>query len=787
MNQDFLNTNFVWTKDWSEEDELVPRIVCFRKKQFLEKVPNDTKLKISADSRYKLYVNGDFVTEGPQKGSRDKWFYDTVDISEWLKTGENVVAFEVLRYPNDFSNRNMSLYRTEYPCLYAEDESDGTWSAKNGYRSKVNRSRNIVGEKWNPAPIHVSEETAGVFEFSEALFVDFDDEAWDSVVPYSIISIPRAQSPFFLREREIPSMVHTPQIFNKALCLRNLDDNALIYDATRLKQWDKLLMGKDNISIEPHHKEVVEISADTLKVGYPLFSFVSGKNAKIKILCSECYSGQLKPNGGATFDNLPIKTDRTDFVNGQLHGNEDVYTVGGFGTNERNESYEPFWIRTFRFIRLEISTENEPLIIKKVNYRTAEYPLDVKTSIECSDESFYKIWDISLRSLKRCMLETYVDCPFYEQLQYIQDARSEALFTYMVSADDRLARQCMDALKDAQRSDGLLPACAPSVWDNVIPGFSIYYILMVHDHMMYFGDRDFVKQHLFAVEKILDFFHRRLMDNGMVGHIGGPIVREPYWSFVDWCVQWNTLGGCPPAATKGTGAVTMESLLYLYGLQKAVEMEKFVQNPYLTEVYEDRANRLKVSIRENAIGEGIDGNSLVQDGPGIDEYSQHPQVFAILTGVVSPEEGKVMLSAALDNATIPRCSVAMHPYLFRALEIVDMYDKTDKCFDTWRDMVKNHLSTCVENDTDARSDCHAWGAAILYELPAVYLGVRPAAPGYSKISIHPVKGHLKHCKGSVITPRGMVSVQWYLDERGEMHLDYEIPEGTAIAKENQII
>ncbi|WP_291224501.1 hypothetical protein [Gemmiger sp.] len=45
-------------------------------------------------------------------------------------------------------------------------------------------------------------------------------------------------------------------------------------------------------------------------------------------------------------------------------------------------------------------------------------------------------------------------------------------------------------------------------------------------------------------------------------------------------------------------------------------------------------------------------------------------------------------------------------------------------------MVENHLTTCVENDTDTRSDCHAWGALLCYELPAVILGVRPAAPGF---------------------------------------------------------
>lgn len=120
-----------------------------------------------------------------------------------------------------------------------------------------------------------------------------------------------------------------------------------------------------------------------------------------------------------------------------------------------------------------------------------------------------------------------------------------------ISADDRLARQAMEAFRRSQRPDGLINADTPTVKSNVIPAFSIYYLLMVHDHMMYLGDKALVKRHLPAIDGILGFFDRNLSEQGLVGKSGSPIMRHRYWSFIDWAGVWDS--GVPAATGKGSG------------------------------------------------------------------------------------------------------------------------------------------------------------------------------------------------------------------------------------------
>jgi len=764
MDREMLKTDLVWTPDWTQNDELEPMTVYFRRSFFLEEVRADQHfISISADSRYKLYVNGSFVQEGPQKAiSLSEWFRDRADISSFLREGENVIAAEVRRYPAarpGVLNFNASLLRTETPMFYLKDETPvkESISARNGWKCWIDRGRRIVSEKPQSGPVSVQAPENILADWSLAWWKEpgYDDRSWQDVQVRTIMDGIFAAAPYKMRDRTIPPMRHELKRFVGVTAVRSGDAKHLI------PAYEKMLLRDRPVCVPAHTEQIVEITAGEETCGYLLYAFEGGAGSAVSTLWSECYAYPKPdvPNGlGGTSSQPPEKGDRTDHVNGDLLGVTSTYHVSGYGTEERPEKYEPFWFSTFRFIRLAIRTEEEPLTIRSFRYRETGYPLDVKTAFDIPDPEIQQIWDISVRTLRRCMNETYMDCPFYEQLQYLMDSRSEILYTYAISADDRLARQAMEAFRLSQRPDGLLSSTAPSRYYGVIPGFSIYYILMLHDHMMYFGDRELVRRSLPCMDQILSFFGRHLNQEGLVERIGGMLLLHPFWSFIDWAEGWN--GGIPPVS----GNITMESLLYLYGLQKAAELADYAERMEAAAEYRSRAEQLSSAVLRTCSGIKTDADGstvrLIQDSAGEEKYSVHCQAFAVLTGLVPAEEGANMLRFALENPDITKPSVAFQPYVFEALDQCGAYEMTKSLWNPWRKMLSNHLTTCVENDTDARSDCHAWGSLMCYELPAVLLGVRPAAPGCEKLYVRPRTDMIKAAAAKVITPKGAVSVQW---------------------------
>src|SRR5690606_6434955 len=72
--------------------------VNFRREFNLETKPSQFIISVSADNKYVLYVNGNLVARGPQLSDIRHWRYESIDISSFLRAGENVIAAEVVNF-----------------------------------------------------------------------------------------------------------------------------------------------------------------------------------------------------------------------------------------------------------------------------------------------------------------------------------------------------------------------------------------------------------------------------------------------------------------------------------------------------------------------------------------------------------------------------------------------------------------------------------------------------------------------------------------------------------------
>ena len=227
-----------------------------------------------------------------------------------------------------------------------------------------------------------------------------------------------------------------------------------------------------------------------------------------------------------------------------------------------NRLFRPLWFRTYRYIKLDIETKDEPLVLHDLYGMYTGYPFKENASFDCDLDFMKQIWETGWRTARLCAHETYFDCPYYEQLQYVGDTRIQALISLYVDGDDRLMRKAIKMYDYSRSYEGITTSRYPSRVPQYIPPFSLYWINMVHDYWMYRDDPAFVRNCISGVKTILEWFADKVdKETGMLGAI-------PHWNFVDWPTQWpwskdKPTGGVPPGGmTGGSSILTLQLAIH---------------------------------------------------------------------------------------------------------------------------------------------------------------------------------------------------------------------------------
>ena len=588
-------------------------------------------VNVSCDTDYTLYVNGTFAASNQYGDFEHYKIYDTLDITEHLKIGENRI--DILVYYCGVDN---SRYRKASAGLIYEIVSNGKILSFSDEKILSRKSPAYVSGKCLP----VSGQLGFTFEYDATKECDGGFEPSVSV---------EKRCTFY------------PRPVSKGVLLQRHAVKSLIeYSDTHF---------------------LIDLGEEV--VGLPTLDIFSETEQKITVAWGEHIDdGCVRKTIGSRNFYYEYKTRRgeNNFTNYMLR-------LGG------------------RY--LEVFAE-EPI---KVNYvgiipqiiEVVEAPCDI------SDPTDRRIYDICVNTLRRCMMEHYVDCPWREQALYAFDSRNQMLCGYYAFKDGNAeyARANLKLMGEDRRADGLLSICYPCGVPLAIPSFSLYYVMAMREYIEHTGDVSLALEYTDKMKGILEEFFANIRE-GLVYTFEGKQI----WNFYDWS-EYSS--GHLGRGEDGHPDLVL-NCLFVLALKNFKAICAHTNTDY---PYGEKAEELSAKIRETFYTD----KKLFTMNVGKEEYTALGNSLAVLAEIVTGKDAEALCDRIFSGELV-ESSLSMKILTYQALMNTD----TDK----YREFIlseirKNYTkmldagSTTVWETIDgssafrnAGSLCHGWSAVPIW-------------------------------------------------------------------------
>lgn len=701
----------------------------FRKVIDLSGIPQHFYVDVSADNQFIFEVNQQRVGSGPSRGDLGHWRFETYDLGPFLRPGKNVVAATVWNFGThaaiaQISDRVGFLVHGRGEAERIAD-TDASWDVEE--EKGIHALRPELHGYYAAEPGERIDGAAFDWSWDGAATTGGE---WSKAVPLGRGSL--------RGETDAPN------------------NWQLVNDSLPPMEMQLVPAGK-----------VVKVAGIEIPSGFPEHRFTVPANAKASILIdnSKLTTGypSLTASGGpgtirltyaeALIDDKGEKGNRDQIEGKHMEGLVDEFAIAGRDSRE----FVPLSWRTWRYLQIDVETADKPVLIEGLKTWFTAYPFVERAYFSSDDASLRAIWDVGWRTARLDAHDTYMDTPYWERLQYGGDTRIQALISYAVAGDDRLAREAIQAFNDSRIPDGLTQSRYPSSLVQMIPTFSLLWIGMVHDFWLYRGDPDFVRAQLAGTQAVLGWYLERQRADGLMGKL-------PWWPFVDWGKDFES--GIPPEDDDGGSAII--TLQFVEALRNAAEIEAELGDARMASNYRYAAARASEAVWKLCWN---DQYGLIADTPSQRHYSQHANILAVLLDVVPKERQKDVLAKILSTtdagfpvrATVPAMTAATYYfrfYLARSLVRAGMGDQYLQLLRPWREMLTLGLTTWAESPEPTRSDSHAWSAHPNFDLLTIVAGIRPRTAGFDTVTIEPHLGALKKVEAALPVPKGMVEVKY---------------------------
>ena len=695
------------------------RRIHFRREFELDSVPEQVLVNVTADARYTLYVNGQWVGHGPARGVQAKWPYDEIDIASCLKPGKNVIAALLYHYG---SSNYTYIYEGIHGFLLA--------GSVNGINLGTN-SDWLVRE----APGYIRDVGRCASQYAYLEFFDCRKGEPDWMMPdfqckedwthpaADALRLPGCApwTDFMKRYFPMPSMTMLyPKLRETGKLVSGSDWQSIKHIREYLKAdeitWDNSAQG---VSVYDFYGEVV---------GHLCFEIESPEDdAVVDFFCFEAFDGNGHPwisTGGTTYG-------------GRLYLKK--------GMN-RHELTMPWGLRAIMFLdrtcgKLKIS----PAI------RETVYPMDIKGRFSVDDERLMGIWNICLATQRHCMYDAYMDGPWREFAQWWGDALVQAVNTFALSTDDRLLVRGHEIMAARTLPNGLTYGVAPAVSPSaVLPDYAAIFLISLYAHYFQTGSTELYTKHRDTAFNIVKFFVRESADGLMP-------VDKRYWFFVDWC--------------RDLDKEETYNLLAVYGMDKIAELARLTGDDEVARVCTDCAERICGALKFADPAPHAAAMAVITGRfPQFHEKWKQEIILPFLASDHKiPRRPSCYFSYYLfEAAKILGCDA-------------EIIDAITRWWGEMLDMgLTNTPEHWPENFTAGNSRCHAWSAHPMVFFRDIICGVRQKSVRWDEITFKPLGVPGKLVEGMFPTPHGEIKVS--IDRRnGAVKDEITLPEGVVQA------
>lgn len=737
------------------------------------KAPRKASIRISADTDFVLWINGNFAGFNQYPNYPESKTYEEFNLGSFIRTGRNILSITMF-----YNGRTSSVYQRGRPGIVFEITA-GETAACSG-----TETMHRPNPCYHSGPIAiVSNQLSFTFGYDARGEDGFNCSSYEPTGEWKHIteaetSIPAGRAILYPRPVKRLTEEQAAPASLKEAGLFKYNVTGAAYDPATADSTAGLTAETGAVTSPAElmqHAELCRMNISELSAvspsGAPPISWSgrpssgSGSADGIYLL----FDLGLENAGYIDFEVTACAGTIIDIGYGEHLEDgrprtliDERHFAGRYICRGGNQSFTHYFLRwAGRYLQLNIQSFD--FTLQDIGLKVFSYRVTNKGSIRTDSRLHSRIIGAGRRTLRLCMHEHYEDTPWREQALYANDARIQALCGYYAFGEYQMPAASFSLLGEGIRDDGYLNLTAPALPPVTIPSFTFAWILAVRDHFLYSGDNRLARRFLPQIISMLRGF---LTDrkNGLL-----TLSRtEGVWHFYDWSAGMSGYSGEALAA-----GLLYDAPLNCYlvmAIDAAMDLLKWSGEDSAPDIA-SAAEAVRNRIAQEFWNPEEDAFKTCHGSSTMTELTQALAVLAkagdenirgrALSRMARPDSG--LAGAGLSQSFYTFEALMTRPELF-AVKVLDRIEHT------WGSMLDAGATTFWETHigagdfNKAGSLCHGWSAVPVYVFYHDILGIQPLAPGFSLFAARPAAGTVSSCSGSVPTPEGRIRFEW--EDRG---------------------